>query len=307
MEKSNEKLIQENIQAQYQNWDKNGVAIFRNVFSEVELNDYNQNIKRIRADIKDIKDEYGLGERIGQLHQLDQNLLTLASNETINKFLKWAFTDDTILFGSLNFEKGSQQSAHSDAIFFYPVPFYSMAGCWIALEDVHPDAGPLFFYPGSHKWDMNYSEDIVKQFSSYKNDRDNARKTDTPVEIKNKVVSTLGNYWTKMLMDQITELSPKVEIQSLKAGDVLLWHSLLIHGGSPRKNPALSRKSVVFHYIGKQTKLFTFEQFMLHDREDIKSLVPQNINAVKYGDNFEYMHYPYFVTYDGPNQIVHNL
>jgi len=34
-----------------------------------------------------------------------------------------------------------------------------------------------------------------------------------------------------------------------KKGDVFLWHGMLVHGGSPVKNPALTRKSMVIHYL----------------------------------------------------------
>jgi ectoine hydroxylase-related dioxygenase (phytanoyl-CoA dioxygenase family) len=32
-------------------------------------------------------------------------------------------------------------------------------------------------------------------------------------------------------------------------GDVLIWHGMLIHGGDTIRNPCLTRKSYVCHYI----------------------------------------------------------
>jgi hypothetical protein len=52
---------------------------------------------------------------------------------------------------TLNFQRGSEQGAHSDAMHFHSAPAGFMCGLWIALEDVRPEAGPLIYYPGSHR------------------------------------------------------------------------------------------------------------------------------------------------------------
>jgi ectoine hydroxylase-related dioxygenase (phytanoyl-CoA dioxygenase family) len=36
-----------------------------------------------------------------------------------------------------------------------------------------------------------------------------------------------------------------------KKGDVLFWHGMLLHGGSEVKNPKLTRRSFVIHYIAR--------------------------------------------------------
>jgi hypothetical protein len=60
----------------------------------------------------------------------------------------------------------------------------------------------------------------------------------------------------------------------LRAGDVVFWHSLLAHSRSLRINPALSRKSVMSHYIVRTTNLYTCEQFMLDDPADLAAFPP---------------------------------
>src|SRR6185295_7491231 len=54
-------------------------------------------------------------------------------------------------FQTLNFLRGSQQRVHSDTIHFNSKPARFMCGAWAALEDITPENGPLFYYPGSHK------------------------------------------------------------------------------------------------------------------------------------------------------------
>jgi ectoine hydroxylase-related dioxygenase (phytanoyl-CoA dioxygenase family) len=41
------------------------------------------------------------------------------------------------------------------------------------------------------------------------------------------------------------------EIFQAKKGDMLIWHSNLVHGGEPMLNPELSRKSMVAHYFAE--------------------------------------------------------
>jgi ectoine hydroxylase-related dioxygenase (phytanoyl-CoA dioxygenase family) len=90
---------------------------------------------------------------------------------------------------------------------------------------------------------------------------------------------------------------------SLKAGDVVFWHSVLAHGGSPRLNRELSRKSAVFHFVGRNTRLYTFDQFMLVDREALAEESPQPMDLLSYEGRVDYMRYDHFVTYDPEERI----
>jgi ectoine hydroxylase-related dioxygenase (phytanoyl-CoA dioxygenase family) len=221
-------------------------------------------------------------------------------------FLKWAFNDDPVVFGSLNFERGTQQDAHIDAIFFWPEPSYSMCGCWVALEDIHPDSGPLFYVPASHTWPFFRSQDIAERRPDLAARRAAARDPATPAEERAAVVRELGAAWTEEFRKLEYRNQSKRPLISLKAGDIVFWHSLLAHGGSPRLDPKLSRKSVVFHYIGKRTRLFTNEQFMLYDEPEILQLDHQPMDLRRF-KNIEYMRYPHFVTHTPAGQTVHPL
>ena len=52
---------------------------------------------------------------------------------------------------SLNFIQGSEQTEHIDSWFMPPPSPDKMVVTSVCLEDVHPDAGPLFYLPGSQK------------------------------------------------------------------------------------------------------------------------------------------------------------
>lgn len=48
----------------------------------------------------------------------------------------------------------------SDLIHFDTMPRTLMAAAWTALEDIHPDSGPLRFYPKSHHLGTNDFEEM---------------------------------------------------------------------------------------------------------------------------------------------------
>ena len=96
----------------------------------------------------------------------------------------------------------------------------------IALEDVDPDAGPLRYYPGSHK---------IPPYR-FSNGRYNLNLDEKPQCIE---------YIEQQLINSGIE---PLEF-SAKKGDVFIWHAHLLHGGTPINNPSLTRKSLVTHYF----------------------------------------------------------
>ena len=288
-------------------WLDEGYVVFRGAFSENQINEYNNIVALARTGVDDGKDEFSFGDRIGQLHQKYPELMEIAANRDLLMFLKWALDDEPVLFGSLNFDKGSQQEAHIDAIFFWPEPSYSMAGCWIALEDVNQDAGPLFYLPKSHKWPFLFSENLAsykKEFGDLRNEAGLLSEGDPR---RAEIVQKLGSEWIRKLNELAANFETEPVTLDLKAGDIVFWHSLLAHGGSKTLNPALSRKSVVFHYIGSKTDLYTYEQFMLYERSELSSLGAQPKAGAVFSDRLNYMKYDYYVTYVNGEQLIHKL
>ncbi|WP_207212482.1 phytanoyl-CoA dioxygenase family protein, partial [Sphingobium cupriresistens] len=75
-------------------------------------------------------------------------------------FLRLIFDADPLLFQSLSFDQGSQQGLHQDTAYVVVQQPLQLAACWIALEDVQPGSGELFYAPGSHRLpDWNFGGD----------------------------------------------------------------------------------------------------------------------------------------------------
>jgi ectoine hydroxylase-related dioxygenase (phytanoyl-CoA dioxygenase family) len=142
--------------------------------------------------------------------------------------------------------KGSQQGAHSDSIHMTTYPLGYLTAAWIAFEDIHPDSGPLVFYPGSHRLPYVFSKDLGIAED----------------DLKQNGYSSYHAKYEPHIRGLVRDMQP--DFFHARKGDVLIWHANLIHGGSLRKNVHLSRKSVVCHFFVKGT-------FVYHDLAAAKS------------------------------------
>lgn len=288
-----------------QKFDENGLVILENLFSDEELDQHLLSVRQIRQRV-DVKDQNGFGDRIGQLHQLAPVLMNLATtNKVLLDVLRYALKDEPMLFGSLNFEKGSQQRLHVDAIFFWPEPEYAMAGVWIALEDVDLQNGPLIYVPGSHRWPMIRSEDVIADKPDIQSKRDLARAGKISKADRGGLVAEMGNLWTEKYYRLLEEKCVEPTKLVLKKGTAVVWHSLLAHGGDIIADNSRSRNSVVYHFFGRNSSLFSFENFMLLDRSEFDKDKAEKLNIDRY-KGVDYVKYSYFVTYNNGEQVIHN-
>jgi ectoine hydroxylase-related dioxygenase (phytanoyl-CoA dioxygenase family) len=54
-----------------------------------------------------------------------------------------------------------------------------------------------------------------------------------------------------MIQKKLAENVLSKKTFTARKGDILIWHANLFHGGEKHLNKAKTRKSVVFHYFGK--------------------------------------------------------
>ena len=134
---------------------------------------------------------------------------------------------------TINFSYGSEQDLHQDTAVFHLYPRNYLIGAWLACEDITEDCGPLVFYPGSHQLPM------FEEFTNYP--QTNLR--------------TCSAETTRRYDDWLESQAKRFERKKFiaKQGDVLLWHGMLIHGGSPITREGSTRKSYVCHYFGEGT------------------------------------------------------
>lgn len=128
---------------------------------------------------------------------------------------------------SIFFEYGSEQRLHQDFPILRPIIPSHLVGCWVALEDVRPDCGPLFYFPGSHRLPKHDFGGNALGISRHEDD--------------------LGGY-EEHLGAVVRAAGIESRVLEAGKGDVFLWHSALVHGGSPVENHEPTRQSMVVHY-----------------------------------------------------------
>ena len=144
--------------------------------------------------------------------------------------------------------KGSQQGVHSDSIHMTTYPLGYLTAAWIAFEDIHPDSGPLVFYPGSHKLPYVFSRDVHISEKDFKEEG-------------------YGPYHARYepyIQSLIRQHNLQASHFHARQGDVLIWHANLLHGGSTRRNFQLTRKALVCHFYAKGV-------FVYHDLSATRS------------------------------------
>ena len=168
----------------------------------------------------------------------DDDVRAIAANREILDLLGKLYGRQAFPFQTLNFPVGTQQHLHSDSIHFSSIPERFMCGVWLAMEDVRPDAGPLTYLPGSHKWPILSNAMIGLRGSE--SDRHCAQ---VPFEAA----------WDAL----VSNSDRKPEVFLARKGEALIWAANLLHGGSPQHNPRLTRWSQVTHYYFENCIYYT--------------------------------------------------
>lgn len=213
-----------------ESWEKDGYAILHETIDFAVIDSVASHIKQHLPD----RTTSGKGTSFdeGSTRITDAwidvpQIRNLAEHPAVLKFIRQLTGRDAMPFQTLSFKYGTQQPAHSDIMHFGTVPQGLMVAAWVALEDIHPDSGPVLYYPGSNKLPVAYLEDLA-------------------------VPDGGGNpesyFGYETALEQ--QILPGLEVRPalLKKGETFLWSANLFHGGSTINDTRLTRLSQVTHY-----------------------------------------------------------
>jgi hypothetical protein len=194
---------------------------------------------RFSADLDDPASVKTLpNQRIQDAWLFDEDVRAIASNANVIDLLSRLYGRPAFPFQTLNFPVGTQQHVHSDAIHFSSQPERFMCGVWLAMEDIHSDAGPLNYCPGSHQWPIVSNAMLgVSRFG------DHSRLAQEPYEA----------IWDAM----IDVTNTPIETFLARKGQALIWAANLLHGGSHQKDVTRTRWSQVTHYYFSDCLYYT--------------------------------------------------
>ena len=167
-----------------------------------------------------------LPHKINDIYLESKKIREIILNNKLSQILNQLLSGRPIIINTLSLEFGSQQGYHTDSLFMTPPKDLNLIATWLALEDVEPFAGPLKYFPGSHK---------IKPFLF-----SSGKMTVIPDEMEN---------YESYMNQQLEKKKLTEEIFIAETGDLFIWHSQLYHGGSNIKKRKLTRRSLITHYF----------------------------------------------------------
>lgn len=173
--------------------------------------------------------------RIQDAWLVNRAVRNLATDKRVLDFLSELYQAEAFPFQTLNFPTGTQQDTHSDTFHFNSSPVGFMCGVWIALEDIHPDSGPLKYYPGSQKLPVLSVADLEGA------DADAG--------------------YTSFVARSLEKSGHARETALIRRGQAFIWAANLFHGGSAVADPSKTRLSQVTHYYFRGCSYFTPKAF----------------------------------------------
>lgn len=221
--------------------ERTAVALNERGYAVLDFPDphIDERIDRIKAnlgprysgiDFADPQSDKTQGERrIQDAWRFDEDVRAIAANQIILDLLSKLYGRKAFPFQTLNFPVGTQQDAHTDAVHFSSLPERFMCGVWLAMEDIGPEAGPLFYLPGSHRWPP-----LTNSMIGRRGYGSTLRSAQAP----------FAQGWRALR----EAFGATEEVFLARKGQALIWTANLLHGGSQQTNPLLTRWSQVTHY-----------------------------------------------------------
>lgn len=218
------------IQEGIKKWSDEGFMILKNYLSAEEVDQINNDVE---TKFQTGEFKYSYINKIMFAYKKSTPIRNAFINPDLYKLLDFLLGRKTELFQTINFFTGSQQRAHSDFVHMSTFPYGNIIAVWIALEDIDPDSGPIFYYPKSHKLPYLMNGDYNHGGSDTRLGKNNYKNYEDALEAK------------------LAQTDLEKVVFAPKKGDAFIWHPNLVHGGSPVKNKELTRKSMVAHYYAQ--------------------------------------------------------
>jgi ectoine hydroxylase-related dioxygenase (phytanoyl-CoA dioxygenase family) len=198
----------------------------RSIYNNLTISAYNGTERYIETYLRNV-DQSARSERykLNHLYLYDARVLNLLLSDKLQDLLSGLLRGAPLLFNGLNMEAGTEQRLHFDTFYMAPRKRDKMVVTWIALEDVHPDSGPLVYYPRSHR------------IPPYRFSHGGLWALDAEM-------GAFDEYIGKELA--LRGLEPQTFCP--RKGDLFVWHAQLYHGGSPIRARGLTRRSMVNHF-----------------------------------------------------------
>jgi ectoine hydroxylase-related dioxygenase (phytanoyl-CoA dioxygenase family) len=203
-------------------------------------------------------------DRTMNLHQESSTAKRVLRDPSLTGLLSHLLGSRAVFLQSIYFNRGSQQQSHTDYMYMGTDPALQLCGIWLACEDVTPEAGPLFYYPGSHRLPCATVEDryrrrmpaLAREIESNRPALESFYRDRTALTGESLEVCVFFDEWLGEVAAQLERDGFERVTFLPRRGDLLIWHANLVHGGAPVTDPSATRRSLVAHYLTKSVRRY---------------------------------------------------
>jgi len=218
------------VQESLRHWSANGYLIWEHFFDDQTIDNINMEVDRL---VNEKSLTFTHDNKLPFLNKISPRIASVTNDPCLIRLLSFILGKEVVPFQTLNFIRGSGQRTHSDSIHMTTYPLGYLIAVWIALEDIHEESGPLFYYPGSHRLPYLLNDDFGNISSAW------------------MLGSRKYSDYEDVIEDLVSKKGMKKKYFMPRKGDILVWHANLLHGGAPVLDPSWTRKSLVIHYFAK--------------------------------------------------------
>jgi len=212
-------------------WSENGFLLIRGLIDEGTCNEY----LALRQDLN-------LGRRSFPTFTpyLNHDVIRrIFLNKRLNDLITDLCGENLGLHFNLSPFVSTERGWHQDEYLNPPGTFGRYIAAWVAVDEVPASSGPFEFIAGSHKL-PSVSREKVMPFLKQEFQLGFSDNYDWSVHSS---MFVNPSYFFKFVNDNL----PVTKFMGQK-GDVLLWHSRLIHRGSPPTDRDALRPGIIGHY-----------------------------------------------------------
>lgn len=216
-----------------QGWRQNGVVIVDSLIPDDMIEAYRQDwIQHNR-----VNHDRPLGYPGECAYFQVESLMNIATYAPLSNILEHLIGDQMGIHLNLTGWKSTERNWHQDGYLNPDTNKDHYLAVWVALDDVHEDAGPFEYVPGSHVLPVITQDATKARLEPHERDDPNWPKYSE-------------RFLTPMFEDILDRGNLSTEKFIAKKGDVLIWHARLMHRGSIPNNPDLWRETAILHYSG---------------------------------------------------------
>lgn len=249
-------------------WERDGVLLLPKLIPDDLINAYVEERTRVLGG----SSKWRTGWNGPTPYLQIESMKALATYRSLTEKIRYLIGAEPGLHLCLTGFQSTERRTHQDRYLNPENVGEKYIAAWIALDDVHHDAGPFEWVPGSHRWP------VIERSKVWDQMRNLGQNPSLPTWPSD------SQEWVGDACDDEVALRGKDFVPFLaKKGDVLLWHASLLHRGSKPKNKALERRALIAHYSS------------IHARPDMPHLVPMENGS----------HYFNFPGSDEPEDSTH--